>query len=73
MPRLIKIKFQNGINSNIARHDILNELNEDFLFEESDQPDFILFGPYGNDIPPPGNYTRIGYFCENIKPDLSIC
>ena len=73
MPKLIKIKFQNGINGDIARQDILNELKNDFIFEESDQPDFILFGPYGNDVPAPGNYTRIGYFCENIKPDLSIC
>ena len=44
-----------------------------YQFEESAEPDFIIFGPYGNDIPPKGNYTRIGYFCENIKPDLSIC
>jgi hypothetical protein len=73
MPKLVKIKFQNGINGDIAHREILNELAGDFIFEESDQPDFILFGPYGNDIPVPGNYTRIGYFCENIKPDLSIC
>nr|WP_294794355.1 glycosyltransferase family 10 [uncultured Mucilaginibacter sp.] len=33
----------------------------------------IIFGPYGNDIPAQGNYTRVGYFCENITPDLSIC
>ena len=73
MAKLVKIRFQNGINRQIACDDILNELKEDFIFEESDQPDFILFGPYGNDVPVPGNYTRIGYFCENIKPDLSIC
>ncbi len=53
--------------------EILNDLTDEFDFEESDQPDFILFGPYGNDIPAPGNYTRIGYFCENMQPDMSIC
>ncbi|MGZ3811158.1 MAG: glycosyltransferase family 10 domain-containing protein [Mucilaginibacter sp.] len=73
MARIIKIKFQNGINKGIALREILNELRDEIIFEESDQPDFILFGPYGNDIPAPGSYTRIGYFCENIKPDLSIC
>jgi hypothetical protein len=73
MHKLVKIKFQNGLNKADACKDILNELTDDFIFEESDQPDFILFGPYGNDIPKPGDYTRIGYFCENIKPDLSIC
>ncbi len=69
----IKIKFQNGINFNIAMNEILNELTDIFQFEESSAPDFIIFGPYGNDIPRPGNYTRIGYYCENVKPDLSIC
>ena len=70
---IIKIRFQNGISKQIAERDILNELKDEFIFEESEQPDFIIFGPYGNDIPPKGDYTRIGYFCENIKPDLSIC
>jgi len=69
----IKIKFQNGINYEIATRAILNEVLEDFIFEESEDPDFIFFGPYGMDIPPPGPYVRIGYFCENINPDLSIC
>ncbi|MBS1531841.1 MAG: hypothetical protein JSU01_16155 [Bacteroidetes bacterium] len=73
MPGIIKIKFQNGLTKAIAERDILNELAGDFIFEESDDPDFIMFGPYGNEIPQPGNYTRIGYFCENIIPDLSIC
>jgi hypothetical protein len=44
-----------------------------FDFAEAEQPDFIIFGPYGNDLPPKGSYKRIGYYCENIKPDLSIC
>jgi hypothetical protein len=73
MKARIKIKFQNGIDRNIACNHILNELADDYIFEESETPGFILFGPYGNDIPEPGNYIRIGYFCENMKPDLSIC
>ncbi|RYU91618.1 hypothetical protein EWM62_06675 [Mucilaginibacter terrigena] len=73
MPKTISIKFQNGIDKQIALNDILTELNDDFIFEESDKPDFILFGPYGNDIPPLGNYTRIGYYCENIQPDMQAC
>jgi hypothetical protein len=72
-PQTIKIRFQNGIDANTARREILNELKDEFIFEESDQPDFILFGPYGIDIPEQGNYTRIGYFCENIYPDLTLC
>ena len=49
-------------------------MNDRFEFVDSEEPDFIIFGPYGNDIPQKSDkYTRIGYFCENIKPDLSIC
>jgi hypothetical protein len=71
--RVINIKFQNGITKEIASREILNEFVAEYSFEESENPDFILFGPYGSDIPSKGNYIRIGYFCENIKPDLSIC
>lgn len=73
MPKVIKIRFQNGINGKIARDEILNSLADEFVFDESGEPDFILFGPYGIELPKPGKYTRIGYFCENIRPDLSIC
>ncbi len=73
MKKPVKIKFQNGITHNIAVSEIFNELTDDFDFIDSEQPDFILFGPYGNDIPKPGPYVRIGYFCENIIPDLGIC
>lgn len=76
MPKpLIKIHFKNGLNFQNFKKEVfdINEISELFDFEESNNPDFIIFGPYGNDIPPKGNYIRIGYFCENIKPDLSIC
>ena len=73
MRKTVKIKFQNGIDKEIACRAILNELHDEYNFEETNTPDFILFGPYGNDTPPPGPYIRIGYFCENIRPNLSIC
>ncbi|MGZ3757424.1 MAG: glycosyltransferase family 10 domain-containing protein [Mucilaginibacter sp.] len=73
MRKKIKITFQNGISKESAQKAILNELVDEYDFEESSDPDFILFGPYGNDIPPPGEYIRIGYYCENIKPDMSVC
>ena len=73
MKTTIRIKFQNGIDRSIAENEILTDLLDDFIFEETDNPDFILFGPYGNDIPVPGHYIRIGYFCENMTPDMGIC
>lgn len=72
---IIKIKFQNGLTLEGFKKEVFDiyDLTSDYQFEESSAPDFIIFGPYGNDIPPKGDYIRIGYFCENIKPDLSIC
>ncbi|MDB4926966.1 glycosyltransferase family 10 [Mucilaginibacter sp.] len=76
MPKpIINIRFQNGLTFQTFKKEVfdINGVSALFDFEEADDPDFIVFGPYGNDIPPKGNYIRIGYFCENIKPDLSIC
>jgi hypothetical protein len=72
---LIKICFQNGLTFENFKKEVfdMEGLNELYQFEESTEPDFVIFGPYGNDIPAKGNYTRIGYFCENITPDLSVC
>jgi hypothetical protein len=70
----IKIRFQNGLTFKYGVKEILDYVADRFEFIESDDPDFIIFGPYGNDVPAKSDrYTRIGYFCENIKPDLSIC
>jgi len=73
--RLIKLRFQNGLTFESFKKEVfdIEHLDDIYNLKESDDPDFIIFGPYGNDIPKPGNYSRIGYFCENITPDLSIC
>ncbi|MEE1945140.1 glycosyltransferase family 10 [Pedobacter sp. KR3-3] len=71
----VKIKFQNGLSFETFKKDVfdVNLVSEEFDFIESATPDFIVFGPYGNDIPPVGDYVRIGYFCENITPDFESC
>lgn len=73
--RLIKLRFQNGLTFESFKKDVfdIDGLSALYDFVETAEPDFIIFGPYGNDIPPKGNYIRIGYFCENIKPDFSVC
>ncbi len=73
MKKVIKIRYLNGINRSIAEKEILTALLDDFIFEESDAPDLVLFGPYGNDVPPAGKYIRVGYFCENMRPDFAVC
>eukprot|EP01136_Pigoraptor_vietnamica_P044418 Opistho-1_new@21150 len=73
MKKIINIKFQNGLDFNHGVKEILGELLDEYEFVDSKTPDFIVFGPYGNDIPEKGNYVRIGYYCESITPDLSNC
>ncbi len=71
--KTIKIKFLNGLDFETGIRDILNIVTNYYEFVDSSEPDFIIFGPYGNNIPPQGNYVRIGYYCENFVPDISIC
>lgn len=68
----IRISFTNGISFENGVRDILNVVSSEYEFVESNKPDFIIFGPYGDDIPE-GRFVRIGYYCENMKPDMSIC
>ncbi len=71
----LKLHFQNGLSFETFKKEVfdVNNVSNYFDFEESSNPDFIIFGPYGNEIPPNGNYVRVAYYCENIQPDLSIC
>lgn len=75
MKQKIKIKIQNGLDFATFKREVLdvNLVTEEFDFVKSESPDFIVFGPYGNHIPPKGDYVRIGYFCENITPDFNSC
>ena len=75
MKQRILIHFQNGLSLETFKKEVfdVNEVSEYFDFVESATPDFIVFGPYGNDIPPKGDYVRIAYYCENIKPDFNNC
>jgi len=70
MRKQVRIKFTNGLSFESGVREILNVVLSEYEFIESERPDFVIFGPYGSDIPK-GAFTRIGYFCENMKPDLS--
>jgi hypothetical protein len=71
--RKIYLKFTNGLSFSAGVHDILSPLKDEYEFIESNDPEFIIFGPYGNAVPEGGGPKRIGYFCENLFPDMSIC
>lgn len=72
MKKDIKIKFVNGLTFDTGIRDILGVVKGEYNFIESGFPDFIVYGPYGGDIPK-GNFTTIGYYCECVMPDMSIC
>lgn len=70
----IKLKVQNGFTFDEIIKDVLYLINDEFNFiEDNENPEFIIFGPYGNDIPKRGKAVTIGYFSENITPDFRIC
>jgi alpha(1,3/1,4) fucosyltransferase len=70
----IKIKFLNGLSFQLGVKEILSYVTPYYDFIDSEDPDFIIFGPYGNSLPEKSDkYVRIGYFCENVVPDFSIC
>ncbi|MEO5910950.1 MAG: glycosyltransferase family 10 [Pelobium sp.] len=73
--KIIKVKCVNGIDFRTFIDDIIasKDLEKSFEFIASEQPNLLIFGPYGNDLPPKGNYIRVGYFCENITPDMTTC
>ncbi len=73
LKKVIKIKLCNGLSFAGDVEAILRPVLDRYDFVDSEHPDFIIFGPYGNQFPPPGKYVRIGYFCENFRPDTSIC
>ena len=47
----INVGFTNGLSFESGVRDILNVVGSEYEFVESDQADFIIFGPYGSDVP----------------------
>lgn len=72
---VIRLRLMNGLSFHSFVNDVLaiNRVTNRFAFVEDDRPDVIVFGPYGKDLPKPGPWIRVGYFCENGVPDLHTC
>ena len=74
--KLVRLRFQNGLSFETAVRDILRYLPpEEYRFsEDRTRPQVVVFGPYGSsEVPPPGDYVRVGYFCENVLPPMDLC
>ncbi|GAB3927687.1 glycosyltransferase family 10 domain-containing protein [Mucilaginibacter myungsuensis] len=72
---VIRLKFLNGLVFDDFKKEVfdVNGVSDVYDLQESTSPDVVVFGPYGNDLPPKGDYTRVGYYCENVEPDMTIC
>jgi len=69
----IRIQFINGLSFAQSPEEIFAPLLSEYEFiHEERKPEVLVFGPYGNNNPT-GDYIRVGYFCENFKPDMRLC
>jgi hypothetical protein len=73
--KLIRLQVGNGLDFDEFVSDVLqiNHVTDHFDIVESQTPDVIVFGPYGQDIPNRGPYLRVAYLCENYRPLLQNC
>ncbi len=49
---------------------ILYGLQDEFDFQFVDNPDILIINCYGQQPLPKGNYLKVGYYTENLPPDL---
>lgn len=75
MKKRIKIglcNFFSGLTPESAVELMLGDLRGDYEFDFVSDPDFLVVGPYGGDLPP-GNYIKVFYGCENVRADMEQC
>ncbi|HVS80982.1 MAG TPA: glycosyltransferase family 10 [Pyrinomonadaceae bacterium] len=72
MKKEIRIKFANGLSFASAVKDILGCVSDRYEFIDSERPDYLVFGPYGDNVSA-GDFVKVGYYCENMKPDMTVC
>jgi hypothetical protein len=73
MKPVIKIRhlnFFDGFDDDLCRSHVLMDLCDEFEFIFSDPPDVILINCYGQREVPSCDALKVGYYTENIAPDL---
>lgn len=68
--RIRWINFFGGFDDEMCRSHVLMELCDEFTFVFDAAPDVLLVGCYGQDTVPASNAIRVGYYTENVAPDL---
>lgn len=62
----------NGLDGKEFINDVLWIISDYFEIIQDEPARCVIFGPYGPPVVP-GNYIRVGYFCENIIPNMAVC
>jgi hypothetical protein len=64
------INFFEGFDDHKCRSHVLMDLCDEFDFVFCDMPDILLVGCYGQQDIPSGKAVKVGYYTENLAPDL---
>jgi hypothetical protein len=73
MKPIVKIRYINffdGFNDDRCRSHVLMDLCDEFDFVFCETPDILLVGCYGQEPAPTSNAVKVGYYTENLGPDL---
>lgn len=64
------VHFYPGFSDDECRSHVLMDLCDEFDFIFCDTPDILLVGCYGQEKITTGNAVKVGYYTENLAPDL---
>lgn len=70
--RIAFARFWAGATADELIDTILPDLKPFYDFELSNEPQVVLYGPYGGAMPP-GRYVKVFIGCENVRPLMGEC
>lgn len=76
MKPLVRIGYANffpGFSEELCRSHVLMDLTEEFEFVFDKEPDILLINCYSQKPVQSRNALKIGYYTENLPPDLENC
>jgi alpha(1,3/1,4) fucosyltransferase len=68
--RIRHLNFFDGFGDDRCRSHVLMDLCDEFDFVFSGPPDVVLVNCYGQQAMPPCRAIKVGYYTENLAPDL---
>ena len=71
--KTIRIKFMDGCPADAYVKPFYRELSRFYNVEYSDQPDYVIFGVFGEEHLAYNNCVKICYAGECIVPDFNLC